>query len=1461
MFRQLLLIITVASCVAPYARAGGDLPPRIISLGPPTGTWIVDQVGLSAIEISFDAQVDIPPGALIVRDANQAQLNNYTAALDPSAQTLTLTFDAPVMNDRLTVVLDYSITGGTGLALDGEIQDPADTSLPSGDDQAGGQAVLRFTVIQGDVDRNGTVDSADGDVMLASLGRCSGETGYDATADLNLDGCVNVLDAAIYLLGDGALPVVDGIPPAMSQVVPGPATSEVTLSFTEALSAAVFEPRSMFLIDDQQALLVPTSAQLASDGLSATYDFGVNLVPCANYKVNISNALSDASDTLLARPNTPPTVGAIPSPPAVDRHVALTATPMVAISGTTVEDATIEIEGPEGLVVATTTGTDWSADVPLAENQVNHLFVTAVSPCDGSRSGPSPTQVTHDNTPPEVFIDYPQDGVELTTETTDVAGRVGDLLSGFLGLTVTVNGVPAVIDIGQGTNGTFIATDVPLNLNGGTQLQATAADILGNEAHKHVNVVQLSIPDSVPSMVAISGDGGEGQIETVLSEPLIVEVRDADNTPYANKLLKFKVTRSNGKIAPTAQGPGSTTAQVLTNSQGRAEVYWRLGSDAGCGNNRVEVTAASVVGTVVFTASATPGPAAQINIGSGNNQLGETGTPAAQLLDVWVSDGCNGIAGVPVEFSVVQGGGSVDGANTAVIPTSQTGHAAVSFDYGFSPGNQIVEATFAGNSSMTARFTLVGLVRDESQPTTLAAIVLDNASQPIQGAESFLHIGETTIGPVVSDINGRIAFTDIPESGAARLEVDGHTAVHVGGGGGVDIAPGSFPSLAYELVLVPNAKNGIGMPVLLPRLKPENAVVFDNTQDVELTVAGMPGLKLRVKAGSMTRADGSTPAPGDPATLSVNQVHFDEVPMPPPDGAAPLFVGTLQPAGSVFDPPIEVRYPNLTGLPPGSITYFYSFDHDTHSFEIVATGRISDDGACITTDDGSGIAKAGWFCNCPPYAVTGSVKILPNEILDEDWVVSINGQVVQANSDGSVCIDNIAASDQDGDFLSDDFHRLIGYSTAGEDTLWFYTEPFQIAQGVIAIDPAPTFAGGDIALIFPPPGESPPVPEEIQLTAGDAELEVGSLTALVLTGIAPDGSLIQLTTDVGTTYNSSNEDLATVVVGPESAEILAVGTLDDAPASTVSITAIHDGITSTVQVVITNNAATTTIDGRIMMGGVPVENATVMVGNSTTRIVDATAMDGTFSTGTFTASDLVGLLTVVAEKDVVPGPDAGYAYLNNSAFPPLSFPTTDVGDLEMQIVPRQAEVFVARKGAQVGGVIDNQVVVMTPGTETSVAVWLYDNRIDGKKLPLNAYQLTFLRSASPGPGATGTVTYVGPVGGKKDEGSLGIDFQRIDWVFEDQPVALDPSISNASPEVFGVFYATITGLFTLPAVAGGVHYLCEFDLAASADACGEFTLEFSPIPPTPALFGIVGEDYGVSVFEDLSIVVEGGSCE
>ncbi|MBL8879059.1 MAG: hypothetical protein JNG88_08055 [Phycisphaerales bacterium] len=660
-----------------------------------------------------------------------------------------------------------------------------------------------------------------------------------------------------------------------------------------------------------------------------------------------------------------------PRAPVLEPLVSPTREPSVTVIGRCEPGAALEITTPGGTASAIA-GSDgaFAVAVPLALNRANAIFVTAVADC-GVRSSTAPVSVTQDGRPPNLYIDAPSDGADITTEVTDVAGRVGDLLSGYQGLTVTVNGITAIVDEGIGNNGTFLAQNVPLPNTGPNNVTATATDAAGNQTTRTITVTRIEIPAKAIRMAAVSGNGQTARVMEWLENPIVVRMTRPDGSPFANKVVTFEVTRSDGRLAIEPTGHGEPMLQARTDANGLVQAFWMLGSDAGCGNNRISVTSQGVAGTVGFCASALPGPAAQINIGTGNMQRGDAGGPAPEPLRAWVSDSCNGIENVPVTFRVVAGGGKVNGVDEITIVTSRTGHAQVDFTFGADGGNNVVEADFPGHAGQPATFALFGLVRDSSRPTAMSGLILDNSNGRVGNIGVRMRVGTTTLSTTADD-EGQFRFDDVPGSGHAHLYIDAFAAPdpHLNG---LSVPVGTFPNMHYELVIAPNAENSIGMPILLPPLNPANIVEYRTGSNIELTCAGMAGLKMIVTAGSMSLPNGDgtfTPAP-DHTPMSLNQVHHDDIPMPMPDGAAPPFAWTLQPAGAHFDPPVRIEYPNMSGLPPGAIANFLSFDHDTNRFEIVASGSVSEDGSIIVTDRGAGLSVSGWGCNCPPYSVTG----------------------------------------------------------------------------------------------------------------------------------------------------------------------------------------------------------------------------------------------------------------------------------------------------------------------------------------------------------------------------------------------------------------------------------------------------------------------------------------------------------
>ncbi|HWN93869.1 MAG TPA: hypothetical protein VNT99_02445, partial [Methylomirabilota bacterium] len=657
-----------------------------------------------------------------------------------------------------------------------------------------------------------------------------------------------------------------------------------------------------------------------------------------------------------------------------------------------------------------------------------------------------PIDILQDSLAPYLFIDFPTNGSVLTTSNTLVAGRVGDALSGFMGLSVTVNGVAANVDVGIGPNGTYQRGGVPLSV-GTNQLTVMASDRLGNSITKNVTVVREE--PAGPRLLAVAGDLQQTNILRRLAEPLVVKVTEAGGSPRANQWVNLQVTRSDGRLLPVNTNQlaadittrpdyssnGTMFLQLFTDANGEARAWWTMGMDAGHANNRVTVSASNIQETVYFCASATALPAKQINIGSGNTQRGETLGHAPEPLKVWVSDGNNPVAGVPVTFRVVQGGGELmpivdaDGASPAgpglrgsrptgsitlvksrtksgvsevMVLTSVTGHAEVDFIFGPESGNQMVEATFPGNAGLPATFTARALARVPGQPTSFTGLIQDNAMQPIGRAWCELTVAGATL-QTFSDAQGHFAFANIP-SGAGHLSVNGGTALTLGTN---TIASNSFPALQYTIAIVPNAENSLPTPVLLPRLNTNNAKWYYGTNDLVVTCEGIEGLKMTIKANSMKHPGGEIVSPGRPAFVSLDQVHHDDIPMPMPDGASPPFAWTLQPGGATFDPPVQVEYPNMSGLAPGAAAFFLTFNHDTERFEIVASGHVTEDGSKIICDPGAGLTISGWGCNCPPYSVAGKCCKAPpgdcKECQNDKLVDAPNGT---ACDDGDPCTVN-----------------------------------------------------------------------------------------------------------------------------------------------------------------------------------------------------------------------------------------------------------------------------------------------------------------------------------------------------------------------------------------------------------------------------------------------------------------------
>ncbi|MFL6211724.1 MAG: hypothetical protein ACJ74W_22950 [Pyrinomonadaceae bacterium] len=635
----------------------------------------------------------------------------------------------------------------------------------------------------------------------------------------------------------------------------------------------------------------------------------------------------------------------------------------VTVSGTVGDPAAqVTVNG----VNAPVSGGNFVATVPLNEGP-NTL--TAVATNSNGTTSTTSTLVTLDTTPPHVAIYSPTNDMVTTDATTTVTGLVNDIVVGTVNpqqATVTVNGVAAEV-----INRTFTATNIPLAL-GANSIQVTGVDRAGNGATATITITRQALTQTTLRVSA--GNGQAGPIGGLLPAPLVAQLLNGAGQPMPNTPVVFRVTSQDGTLSLDGNaGTGMNSIAVNTDAQGLAAVKLTLGSRAGAGNNMVEASTTGVASTAVFTASATSATPGLIIVDTGNSQSGVIGQPLALPFIAVVTDtGYNRLAGVPVTFTVKQGGASFAGQPTFEATSDSDGRVLATLTLGPEPGvsNNVVEASFAGNSGAPVAFTASALAPGPANATRISGVVLDNSNNPIPGVTMRLfqinqgnngNVPQQVVTSVLTDAQGQFIIPSAPV-GIFKLMADGGTAQR----------PGSWPTLEYDIVTVTGQNNNVGLPIYLPELLANNRLCVSPTTGGTLTIPQAPGFSLTIAPGSATFPGGSRTG-----CVSVTPVNMDKVPMAPGFGQQPRFVVTIQPVGTTFNQPAAITIPNVDGLAPRAVTEMYSYDHDLAAFVAIGTGTVSDDGSVIRSDPGVGVLKAGWHCGGNPNQ-TGSAGKCPD---------------------------------------------------------------------------------------------------------------------------------------------------------------------------------------------------------------------------------------------------------------------------------------------------------------------------------------------------------------------------------------------------------------------------------------------------------------------------------------------------
>ena len=242
--------------------------------------------------------------------------------------------------------------------------------------------------------------------------------------------------------------------------------------------------------------------------------------------------------------------------------------------------------------------------------------------------------------------------------------------------------------------------------------------------------------------------------------------------------------------------------------------------------------------------------------------------------------------------------------------------------------------------------------------------------------------------------------------------------------------------------------------------------------------------------------------------------------------------------------------------------------------------------------------------------------------LDETWTITVNGQTVQVNPDGSFRTPNISAADQFGlggpgtipDFLSDDFLRAIAIRTFNGITQYAFSEPFQIENGE-------TFIIGDLTITnFPPP-----FPQSISITANPAVLTaIDQTTQLTVTGNLTNGTTADITQRAKwTIYRTSNSEIATV--GQD-------GLVTAKGSGMAFITAINEGATAVVKITVVPGDPLTIVEGFVQFDdGTSVVGADVNI--QPVDLSVSTGVDGFFQVANVPTES--GTISVRATKSTL----------------------------------------------------------------------------------------------------------------------------------------------------------------------------------------------------------------------------------
>jgi adhesin/invasin len=232
------------------------------------------------------------------------------------------------------------------------------------------------------------------------------------------------------------------------------------------------------------------------------------------------------------------------------------------------------------------------------------------------------------------------------------------------------------------------------------------------ENSKATTLTAMSEPGAASRIELNSGNGGIGTVGSTLSDPFILTIYDAMDNPIPDQNVQFTVTAGNGLLS------GQSVLSVVTNAKGQAITAFTIGTTAGANEVTANVPGQPAAAPITYGATGTVGPAAAVEIASGDAQTGVAGSPLGAPFVARISDQYgNRVENAQVDFSVTMGNGAL---SVASATTDVNGHAPVILTTDTVVGTNVVTAITPTLPALPITFTASGTVGAASQIASTA---------------------------------------------------------------------------------------------------------------------------------------------------------------------------------------------------------------------------------------------------------------------------------------------------------------------------------------------------------------------------------------------------------------------------------------------------------------------------------------------------------------------------------------------------------------------------------------------------------------------------------------------------------------------------------------------------------------------------------------------------------------------